>query len=86
MNGLPDTMANGAVTDAVPASATSPGLKTENVSELVVPVVTDPKLRLAGVTTKPAGLSATIRFTCVLVLTPTGPVTINRTVFVPATA
>jgi hypothetical protein len=59
-------------------------LITENGSELVVPIVTEPKSRLAGLTVNSAGPSTTIKLFCVLVLVPTGPLTINRTSFVPA--
>ena len=60
-------------------------LMTENGIEFVAPTVTAPKSRLDGLMTNCGGLMATMRFALVLVLTPTGPVTMSRTVLVPAT-
>jgi hypothetical protein len=84
--GLPLVTVNGDGAEAVPASVTSPVLITENGSVLVKPIVTDPKSRLTGLTTNSGGRTTTIKLARVLVLVPTGPLTINCTVFVPAAA
>jgi hypothetical protein len=75
---------NGNVAVTVPVSVSSPVLITENGSVLVEPMVTDPKSRLSGLTASCGGRSATIKFGCVFVLTPTGPLVINRTALVLA--
>src|ERR1043166_9895019 len=56
---------------------------TENVWLFVRPIVTDPKFRVAGVTTRFGGLTTTMRFSRAFVLTPTGPLTRRVTSFEP---
>src|SRR5437870_2612379 len=75
---------NGSTVVAVPLSVTSPELLTVNASVLVRPIVSDPKLRLAGLTTNCAGLIPTIKLVLMSVLAPTGPLTVKPTVFEPA--
>src|SRR3989442_1542501 len=82
--GLPAVTANGAAPLAVPLNVWPPVLITEKFWLLVCPTVSVPKLRLAGATANCGGLTATIRLFCVLVATPTGPLTISRTGLVPA--
>src|SRR5437660_9082508 len=84
MSGLPEVK-NGADAVVVLVSGKSPVLLTKNDIVFVSPMVTEPKSRLPGLTARCGGLTARIRFACVFVLTPTGPLAIRRTVFVPAT-
>src|ERR1017187_7781231 len=83
--GLPAVTEYGApATVAEPVSDRPPELITENNRLLVWPTTMVPKFWLAGLTSNCGGFTATIKLTCVLVLSPSGPLTIRRTVLVPA--